>query len=109
MPGNVWRRRELLADGVTDNAGRYELSLQGVSSKTHIDPNLIARTEQSGIAWHRLDLDADQTTLDVKLKPQQLIQVRLVDIEGRPVAQLPVKLATIVIAGDGGQSQNIPR
>ncbi|MHC4404772.1 MAG: M56 family metallopeptidase [Planctomycetota bacterium] len=109
LPGNVWTRRELLADGVTDNAGRYELSMQGVSSKTHIDSNLIARTEQSGIAWHRLDLDADQTTLDLELKPQQLIQVRLVDIEGQPVAQLPVALATLLVAGDGGRSDRVLR
>jgi len=109
LPGNVWRRRELLADGVADNAGRYELSLQGVSSKTHIDPNLIARTEQSGIAWSRLDLDAEQMTLDVKLHPQQLIQVRLVDVDGQPVAQLPVKLATVLVAGDAGQSDRALR
>ena len=91
---------EVLAEGVADGAGRYELSLQDVSSKTHVYPNLVARTEQSGITWHRVDLDADQTTLNVKLKPQQLIQVQLVDLEGQPAADLPVELLMIKASGD---------
>jgi len=101
---NVLPVAEVLAEGVADDAGRYELTLRDVSSKTHVYPHLVAWTEQSGISWQRLDLDAEQTELDIKLQSQQLIQVRLVDIEGRPAAHLPVNLSTVTIAGPEGRS-----
>lgn len=94
---------EVLAEAVADDEGRYEISLQGVSSKTHVQPNLLARTEQSGIAWSVLDLDARLTSLDVALQPQQLIPLQFVDIEGQPAAQLPVELSSVVLADPDGR------
>lgn len=87
---NKLQPKELLGETIADNAGRYELSLEGSSSKTYTYMNLTARTENSGTGWERLDLDDGQTTIDLQLKPPRLIQVRLVDSEGQPVVQLPV-------------------
>lgn len=87
--------RELLGEGVANNAGHYELSLKGYSSKIHSFPNLIARTKQSGFAWREVDLTKNPIQANLKLPPEQLIQVRLVNPEGRPAAQLPVELTSI--------------
>ena len=37
--------------------------------------------------WQRLNLDADEAEFTLKLQPQQLIHVRLVDMEGLPAIQ----------------------
>ncbi|QDV48051.1 M56 family metallopeptidase [Gimesia fumaroli] len=87
--------RELLGEGVTDTAGYFELSLKNYSSKIHSLPSLIARTNQSGFAWRTVDLTSNPTQADLKLPPEQLIQVRFVNPEGRPAAQLPVELTSI--------------
>ena len=81
----------VFAEGVTDRAGRYELPLVGISSMRYSQNNVIARTKDSGIAWKKLDVDSKETTINLKLKPQQLIQVKLVDATGKPVKQLPVQ------------------
>ena len=78
----------VLAEGVTDKEGNYKLTMRGVSSKTHRYSNVLARTSESGLAWKAIDLDAQDARLDLKLPPQQIIKVRLVDIEGEPVANL---------------------
>ena len=81
----------VFAEGVTDRAGRYELPLVGISSMRYSQNNVIARTKDSEIAWKKLDVDSKETTINLKLKPQQLIQVKLVDATGKPVKQLPVQ------------------
>ncbi|QDV15433.1 Methicillin resistance mecR1 protein [Gimesia panareensis] len=89
-------RRELLGEGVTDDSGHYELSLPGNAAENTTSPTLIARTDQSGIAWRKVDLKRNPTTADLKLPPEQLIQVRFVDPEGHPANQLNVDLISII-------------
>lgn len=94
---------EVLAEGTTTADGKFKLQLGKVTSKTHISPSLLARTKNSGVVWERLDLDAAEADVTLKLKPQQLLQGRLVDIEGQPVAGVPIKLSSIVEAAKDGR------
>ncbi len=101
LDGQLWRDSVSLAEATADATGRFKIQLQGVSEKTHANPHVVMRSEDSGIAWKRLDkqqLNATETDLGVTtLQPQQLIRCRLVDLEGRPAAHLEVTLDGIVV------------
>ncbi len=86
---------EILVEGETDSEGRYRFSLPNVSSKSHRLAALVVRTEDSAIAWQDLDLDAKDAKHDFQLRPQQLMQIRFVDIEGRPAANLRAELSSV--------------
>lgn len=106
LTGDEPYRGDTVAKGLTDAKGRYQLVLGDVSSKTHSNANLIARAEDSAIAWKRIDLNAAQSRIDLALQRQQPIRIRLVGIEGRPATNLAVDLAAIVPAegkGDLGE------
>ena len=45
-----------------------------------------------GAGWVDLDLDADQPAADITLRPEQVIQGRLFDIQGRPVQGVTVSV-----------------
>lgn len=86
---------ETLVEGMADGAGHYELSLPGVSSTTHRDVSLIARADKLALAWQRVDLLAAESRIDLKLPQEQLLQVRLIDLQGKPVANLAVDITGI--------------
>jgi len=86
------RSGELLAEGVTNKKGEYKLTMRGVSAKTHRYSNVIARTDDSALAWKAIDLDEKEALIDLELAPQVLIKLRLVNIEGEPLADLSVEL-----------------
>jgi beta-lactamase regulating signal transducer with metallopeptidase domain len=96
---------EVLAEATTAD-GKFELQLGDVTSKTHIYPSLLARTQDSGLAWRRLDFDVSETDIELTLQPQELLEGRLVDIDGRPVAQLPIELSGIMTPADDSPSRN---
>lgn len=92
-----------LAEGVADASGRYELSVEGISSQTHRYPNVIARFEGLALAWNRVDLDRASSEINLALKPEQLIQIRLIDLQGRPAAQVAVGLRAFIAAKPAGK------
>lgn len=96
LHGQAWPHSQTLAEATTDETGRYEIRLTGVSEKTHRDARLVMRTENSGIAWQPIDLEKATRDLgNTQLSPQQLIQVRLVDLEGNPAANQQLQLQSI--------------
>lgn len=90
---------QLLASGASDPDGQFSLEISGVSSETHQYPYLVARAPGSGLVWRKVDLDQPRSEIHLRLKEQQPIRVRLVDIEGRPAANLAVRLKSIVESG----------
>ena len=95
---------QTLAEGVADAAGRYELKLAGVSARSHREVSVIARADKSALAWQRMDLNVAESNLDLKLAPEQLIRVRLVDLEGKAAANVSADL-TIVFATNGKRNE----
>ncbi|MFH1300665.1 MAG: M56 family metallopeptidase, partial [Planctomycetota bacterium] len=89
---NLKPKRELLGESVADKSGYYELTLPGGTLKTYTGVELLARTEQSGVSERKLDLTDDQITIDLKLPLPLYTQIRFVDPEGQPAADLPVRL-----------------
>ena len=48
-----------------------------------------------GVGWVELDPDDDQPTADISLRPEQVIQGRLFDVQGRPVPDVRVSVMSI--------------
>jgi len=103
--GDLVSGGQVLAQGTNDQQGRYNLTLRGVSSKTHSYANVIARKDGAAIAWQTLDLDAPHIEAPLELSPEELIRGRLVDIEGQPAAGVRLQVRGIMQRGGTGQSR----
>jgi hypothetical protein len=84
--GDLGPTGAVLAEAKTDADGAYRIELAGISSKTHRDANIIARSNGTAIAWRKLNLDAGDVETSFELQPEETIAGRLVDIEGQPAA-----------------------
>jgi len=48
-----------------------------------------------GVGWANLDPDADQPEAEIRLNPEQVIQGRLFDLQGRPAQGVVVSVSAI--------------
>lgn len=93
---------EVLAEATTGDDGRYRLNLVGASSKTHRYANLIARADDGGLAWQRLDLDAPEVDASFKLPDEEPIRGRLIDAQGQPAAGVRVSIRSVSVTSKTG-------
>ncbi len=81
--------------GESDGSGRFRLDAARTSSSIHEQVGAVAIAPGYGAGWVDLDLDADQPTADITLRPEQVIQGRLFDLQGRPVQGVSVSVAAM--------------
>ena len=74
-----------LADGRADGSGRFRIDAPGTSSTRHNYFGAVAMAPGYGIGWVTLDPDDDQPAAEISLRPEQVIQGRLFNVQGRPV------------------------
>ncbi|MFO0940684.1 MAG: hypothetical protein U0930_07945 [Pirellulales bacterium] len=104
LDGRSWSFSETLYDGRTDEAGRYQFELADVNSRTHTNAQLICRNDSSAIAWRRLDLEQQQSSLGViQLGAPQKLRLRLVDLEGKPAKKLAINLNGLISRENRGE------
>jgi hypothetical protein len=86
----------------SDASGRFRLEAPRISSGRHDQVGAVAIAPGYGAGWVTLDPDADQPTVDITLRPEQVIQGRLFDVQGRPVRGIEVSVETMgtIVAGD---------
>lgn len=84
--GDLSYEPEVLASGISDEAGDYSLRLPYVNSDSHYRGSLIARKEKMGIAWKRFEPGAGISEGSLVLKAHEPIKGKLVDLEGQPAA-----------------------
>ena len=65
------------------------------SSSRHEEFGAVALAPGYGVGWVELDPDDDQPTADITLRPEQVIHGRLFDVQGRPVPDVTVSVASI--------------
>jgi beta-lactamase regulating signal transducer with metallopeptidase domain len=87
-------RFEVLGQTQADAGGRFRLRLPRVERSNlpfPIQPGqMIASGKGYGFGLVGLELEADQKDVRVRLKPEQIVRGRLVDIQGAPAKGLPV-------------------
>ena len=92
-----WTKSEVFSETVANEDGRFELSFDGDrTSKTHAEARLIARADGYGMVWENLNLDGANTSFDLTLEPEQRIQVRLIDLEGKPASNASIDLGCVM-------------
>ncbi len=81
-----------IGQAACDEMGRYRLDAPRLSSATHFMVGAAAIAPGYGTGWVNLDVDADQPVADITLRPEQVIQGRLFDVQGRPARGVKVSV-----------------
>ncbi len=79
----------------SDDSGLFQLDAPRTSSSRHHRMGAVAIASGYGAGWVEFDPDADQPTADISLWPEQVIQGRLFDVNGRPVQGVDVRVQSM--------------
>jgi len=82
--------------------GRFQLDVPRTSSVTHYELHVLASRPGFGLGWAEMNRDAEAPTADVRLQPEQLIEGRLVDLQGVPASGVTIRTSSIGIAQQDG-------
>jgi hypothetical protein len=85
----------LLGNGATDEVGRFRLEVARTSSTRFLDVIALGIAPGFGLGWTKLNPDAEQPESDVRLRPEQLVRARLVDVSGMPAKGVEVHVQMI--------------
>jgi RNA polymerase sigma factor (sigma-70 family) len=96
-------RLVLLGQGVTDADGRFRLDAARTSSAGFFEVYAVVSAPGHGCGWVVLNPDAAEPAAELRLKPEQVIRGRLVDLNGQPAAGVELRVASF------GQAANVER
>ena len=82
-------------DDAADSSGRFRIDAARTSSSSHEAFGAIASAPGYGAGWVALDPDDDVPTANITLPPEQVIHGRLFDLQGRPVPDVILSVASI--------------
>ncbi len=90
--GDSWDKRSPSAIGQarSDDSGRFRVDAERTTSARHHRFGAVAIAPGYGAGWVELDPDADRPAADIALRPEQVIEGRLFDVNGRPVRDIEV-------------------
>ena len=86
---------EVLGTGTTDRDGRFHLEALRTASNRFFDVIAIGAAPAFGVGWAKLNADAKQPEGDIRLRPEQIIHVRLLDVSGQPATSVEVHVQSI--------------
>ncbi len=110
--GGSTDRSDALAPSVigqeaSDRSGVFRIDAPRTSSATHHEVGAAAIAPGYGVGWVDLDLNADQPAADITLRPEQLIEGRLFDLQGRPAPG--VRVSVVGMGHPGGYAESPSR
>ncbi len=79
----------------SDGSGRFRLDATRTTSARHHSAGAVAMAPGYGAGWVELDPDDDQPKADIRLRPEQVIEGRLFDVNGRPVRDVEVTVQSM--------------
>lgn len=94
-PYREWMRRVTIGRGRADGTGRFRIDAPRTSSARYSNLGAVALASGFGLGWVDLDVDDEQPAADISLRPEQVIQGRLFDLQGRPVPDVTLTVSTI--------------
>ena len=99
----AWERDPVtvLAPVKTDGQGRFVLPRHPLAWKRYSRVQLVATAREHGLAWKDLLPEKRTSNIVVHLPREQLIQGRLVDLQGQPAAQVEVYLPSMADRKNG--------
>ena len=78
-----------------DGSGRFRVDAPRTSSSRNDALLVTALAPGYSVGWLKIDPDADQPAGDITLEPEQVIEGRLFDVQGRPVQSATVSVSSI--------------
>ncbi len=79
----------------SDGSGRFRIDAPRTSGVTHCHFGAVAIATGFGAGWSDLNPDAAQPVADVHLRPEQVIQGRVFDLQGRPAQGVQVSVQSM--------------
>ena len=86
---------EVLGSGATDGEGRFHLDVPRTASVHFLDVIAIGAAPGFGLGWAQLNADALEPECEIRLRPEQVIRARLVDVNGMPAAGVLVRVQSM--------------
>ncbi len=80
----------VLGQGETDGDGRYHMEAARTSSTGFFEVIALAGAPGFGSRRAKLNPDAEQPSAEVRLQPEQVVRLKLVDLSGMPAAGVEV-------------------
>ncbi len=96
-------RLAVLGRGETDADGRFRLDAARTSSVGYFSANVMAEAPGSGLGWVALNADAPEPAAEIRLRPEQVVRGRLVDVNGQPAAGVELRVTYISPPQVGGE------
>jgi hypothetical protein len=90
-----WSRYTLLGRSRTDGDGRFRIEAVRTSSEGFMQVQAVARIPGVGIGWAVPNPDAEQPAVEIRLRSEQLIRGKLMDVNGQPAAGVEVRVNSI--------------
>jgi hypothetical protein len=85
----------LLGRGATDSEGHFRLDAARTSSDGFFEVDALAAAPGFGLGWVALNPDAEQPAAEIRLRPEQVIHGRLVDVNGQPAAGVELRVYNV--------------
>src|SRR4051794_7399796 len=82
-----------IGNGHTDGEGQFRLDIPRLSASRFDNFGAVALAPGYGAEWVDLDPDAEQPAAEIRLRPEQPIQGRLLDEQGNPARGVEVRIA----------------
>ncbi len=103
-------QHDLLGQGQSDGDGRFQLDSPRTASTRVFEVFAVAAAPGFGLGWAELNPDAEQPVADIRLQPEQVVRVRLVDVTGAPARGVEVIVSGIGRINDKGKiRRGLPR
>ena len=96
LPGSLRLQPIPIGKARADASGHFQLDAPRTSSSRYFaNLGAVALASGYGAAWAELDVDAEEPTADITLRPEQIIHGRLLDLQGGPVPEVTVSVRSI--------------
>jgi RNA polymerase sigma factor (sigma-70 family) len=79
----------------SDAGGRFRIDAPRTSASRHAEVGVTAVAPGYGVGWADLGPDEDRPAADITLSPEQVIEGRLTDANGQPVAGAVVSVSSV--------------
>ncbi len=94
----------LLGRGASDSDGFFRVDSARTSAVGFLQVQAIARAPGIGVGWSVPNADADQPATEIRLRPEQLIRGKLMDVHGGPAAGVEIRVTSLTRHDADGRS-----
>jgi RNA polymerase sigma factor (sigma-70 family) len=100
-------RYTVLGQSQSGGDGRFQLDSPRTASIRFFEVFAVATAPGYGLGWAELNPDAEHPLAEIKLQPEQVVKVRLIDVTGAPARGVEMTVTGVGRINDKGQWEGI--